>query len=206
MMPPRSAAVSQMELCTIPSCVKTHFPLHNCLLSKFQTSKCWVLHSDRCGTPCKYSAWNLPAIIKTSPLHHSFSWILGFDAMVGITRSKVIFGLLCRSSPRPIERSESSAFDCRSSRNDLHHVYTMSTPFWTVQLHATPREETLETRTFCRSRDLRTRSKLLPLAMLLYRRLCNLRCLHRTQWCHRWQWQGCCHWTLLFRHPKTKCP
>ena len=48
-------------------------------------------HSDRCGTPCKYSAWNLPAIIKTPPLHHSFSWIFGFDAMVGITRSKVFF-------------------------------------------------------------------------------------------------------------------
>ena len=86
-----SAAVSQMELCTIPSGVKTHFPLHTCLLPKFQNSKCWVLHSDRCGTPCKYSAWNLPAIIKMSPLHHSCSWIFGFDAMVGITRSKVIF-------------------------------------------------------------------------------------------------------------------
>ena len=85
-----SAAVSQMELCTIPSRVKTHFPLHTCLLPKFQNSKCWVLHSDRCGTPCKYSAWNLPAIIKMSPLHHSCSWIFGFDAMVGITRSKVI--------------------------------------------------------------------------------------------------------------------
>ena len=79
-----------MELCTIPSRVKTHFPLHSCLLPKFQNSKCWVLHSARCGTPCKYSTWNLPAIIKMSPLHHSCSWIFGFDAMVGITRSKVI--------------------------------------------------------------------------------------------------------------------
>ena len=25
-------------------------------------------------------------------LHHSFTWIFGFDAMVGITQSKVFFG------------------------------------------------------------------------------------------------------------------
>ena len=28
-------------------------------------------------------------------LHHSFTWIFGFDAMVGITQSKVFFLSLC---------------------------------------------------------------------------------------------------------------
>ena len=56
---------------------------------------------ERPGNFLKVTRWNcLPTIVKknasdlvddANTLHHSFTWIFGYDAMVGITRSKVNF-------------------------------------------------------------------------------------------------------------------